>query len=200
MGGTYWPALGGKPGTIGYDWYSMYALTGSGTNLNLTIRNASGANRLRWAWGDAVDPNAGNGTGGSSTVRLVNGASAKCIDVVGGSTANNAEIIQYTCGSAANQQWRLTDAGNGYVNIVAAHSGKCLDVTAPPRPTVRRSSSTPAAAAPTSSGRCARSAAPSSSWRATRGKCLDVPSASTANGTRLKQYTCNSGTNQLWSS
>jgi len=90
MGGTYWPALGGKPGTIGYDWYSTYAKTGSGANANLTIRSASGANRLRWAWGDAVDPNAGNGTGGSSTVRLVNGASAKCIDVVGGSTANNA--------------------------------------------------------------------------------------------------------------
>jgi hypothetical protein len=31
MGGTYWPALGGKLGTIGYDWYSMYARTGSGT-------------------------------------------------------------------------------------------------------------------------------------------------------------------------
>ena len=33
-----------------------------------------------------------------------------------------------------------------------------------------------------------------------RGKCVDVPAASTANGVRLKQYTCNSGTNQQWSS
>jgi hypothetical protein len=51
MGGTYWPALGGKPGTIGYDYYSMFNLTGSGTNLNLTIRNTSGRDRVRYGWG-----------------------------------------------------------------------------------------------------------------------------------------------------
>ncbi|SDE49411.1 glycoside hydrolase family 5 protein [Glycomyces harbinensis] len=51
MGSTYWPALGGKTGNIGYDWYSMFALSGSGTNLNLSIRNQSGADRLRHGWG-----------------------------------------------------------------------------------------------------------------------------------------------------
>lgn len=37
MGGTYWPALGGKV-TAGQnqDWYSMFALGGSGTNLSLS--------------------------------------------------------------------------------------------------------------------------------------------------------------------
>lgn len=198
MGGTYWPALGGKPGTIGYDWYSMYAKTGSGANANLTVRSASGANRLRWAWGDAVDPDAGNGAGGSA-VRIVNRASGKCVDVVGGSTANGAEIIQYTCGSAANQQWRLTDRGNGYVNVVAVHSGKCLDVT---------SASTADGAAViqytcgsgTNQQWQVRTVGSSFQLVARHsGKCLDVPSSSTANGTRLKQYTCNSGTNQLWS-
>ncbi|HWS32158.1 MAG TPA: cellulase family glycosylhydrolase [Actinoplanes sp.] len=52
MGGTYWPAIGGKPtGTSGYDYYSMFALSGSGTNLNLTVRNTSGKDRLRYGWG-----------------------------------------------------------------------------------------------------------------------------------------------------
>ena len=51
MGGTYWPALGGKPGSIGYDWYSMFSLSGSGTDLNLTVRNTSGADRIRYALG-----------------------------------------------------------------------------------------------------------------------------------------------------
>jgi hypothetical protein len=51
MGGTYWPALGGKPGNIGYDYYSMFALSGSGTNLNLTVRNTSGRDRVRYGWG-----------------------------------------------------------------------------------------------------------------------------------------------------
>lgn len=52
MGGTYWPALGGKPGDIGYDYYSMFALQGSGTDLSLTLRNQSGADRLHYGWGD----------------------------------------------------------------------------------------------------------------------------------------------------
>lgn len=51
MGSVYWPALGGKI-TAGktYDWYSMFALSGSGTNLTVRIRNASGADRLRHGW------------------------------------------------------------------------------------------------------------------------------------------------------
>jgi hypothetical protein len=53
MGSVYWPALGGKI-TAGqnYDWYSMFALRGSGTNLTVSIRNASGADRLKHGWGD----------------------------------------------------------------------------------------------------------------------------------------------------
>jgi hypothetical protein len=52
MGGTYWPALGGKPtGTLGYDYYSMFALSGSGTSLDLTVRNVSGSDRVRYGWG-----------------------------------------------------------------------------------------------------------------------------------------------------
>lgn len=198
MGGTYWPGLGGKTGTIGYDWYSVYAASGSGANLNLTVRSASGANRLRWGWGDAVDPNTGNGSG-TSTGRLVSAASGGCADVVGGSTANGAEIIQYTCGSAANQQWRLTDRGDGYVNVVAAHSGKCLDV----------SSASVAEGAAVIQYTCGGGT--NQQWQLRpvggsyqlvarhSGKCLDLPGSSSANGTRLKQYTCNGGANQIWS-
>jgi len=52
MGGTYWPALGGKPtGSSGFDYYSMFALSGSGTNLNLAVRNTSGYDRIRYGWG-----------------------------------------------------------------------------------------------------------------------------------------------------
>jgi hypothetical protein len=51
MGGTYWPALGGKPGPSGYDPYSMFSMGGSGTDLNLTVRNASGRDRVRYGWG-----------------------------------------------------------------------------------------------------------------------------------------------------
>lgn len=197
MGGTYWPAIGGKPGTIGYDGYSMYVKSGSGTNLSVTIRSVSGANRLRWAWGDNVDPNTGNGSGGVTDI--VNRNSGKCVDVVSASTANGAEIIQYTCSGASNQQWILQDLGNGYRQIVSQSSGKCLDV----------SSASTADGAAIIQYTCGTGTNQQWQLRSVTGgyvelvarhsgKCLDVPASSTANGTRLTQYTCNGGTNQHW--
>lgn len=193
MGGTYWPAVGGKPGDIGYDWYSMYAKSGSGTNLNLTIRNQSGADRVRYAFGDDI----GGGGGGSGST-IVNQHSGKCLDVVNGSTANGAEVIQYTCGSGANQRWTLTDRGNGYYNVVSAQSGKCLDVT----------SASTADGATIKMYTCGSGTNQQFERRAAgnyyqlvarhSGKCVDIPSYSTDNGTRIKQYPCNSGTNQRW--
>jgi hypothetical protein len=54
MGAVYWPALGGKhTERPDYDWYSLYALQGSGTDLTLSVRNASMIDRLRYAW--AID-------------------------------------------------------------------------------------------------------------------------------------------------
>jgi hypothetical protein len=56
--------------------------------------------------------------------------SGKCLDVNNASTANNAPVIQYACGTGTNQQWQLRPvSGTGYVEIVARHSGKCLDVS-----------------------------------------------------------------------
>lgn len=52
MGAVYWPALGGKvKAGQNHDWYSMFALHGSGTNLSVSIRNSTGADRLRYGWG-----------------------------------------------------------------------------------------------------------------------------------------------------
>ncbi len=196
MGGTYWPAIGGKPGNIGYDWYSMYAKSGSGTNLDLTIRNQSGATRLRYGWGDAVD----GGGGGATTTQIVNQNSGKCVDVLQGSTANAVEIIQYTCSGAANQQWQLRDLGNGYHNLVAQHSGKCLDVN-------NASTADNAAVIQYTCG-----SGTNQQWQLRAvsgtnyveivarhsGKCLDVSGQSTANSARLQQYTCWGGANQRW--
>jgi hypothetical protein len=53
-----------------------------------------------------------------------------CLDVANVSTADSAQVIQWSCGSGANQQWKIQDAGDGYVRISARHSGKCLDVAA----------------------------------------------------------------------
>jgi hypothetical protein len=70
---------------------------------------------------------------------LVNSASGKCLDVVGGSTADGANVQQYTPHGGGNQRWLLRPLGAApalpisplpwmYYAIVADHSGKCLDV------------------------------------------------------------------------
>jgi len=37
--------------------------------------------------------------------------------------------VQWACNGGTNQQWRVQDLGTGYVNVIARHSNKCLDVS-----------------------------------------------------------------------
>ncbi len=192
MGGTYWPALGGKV-TAGqtYDWYSMFALHGSGTGLSLSIRNTGGADRLRHAWGD-------NGGPGTPVTAITNRNSGKCVDVVSASSADGAEIIQWDCHGGANQQWEARSAGDGHVQLVSRHSGKCLDI----------SGASTADNARVVLWSC--NSGTNQQWllRDTdgyleivarhSGRCLDVIGSSTANGTRLQQYDCRGATSQHW--
>ncbi|MDX3103474.1 RICIN domain-containing protein, partial [Nonomuraea angiospora] len=53
--------------------------------------------------------------------------SGKCLDVVSASTADGAELIQYTCGSGTNQQFQMV-ANGSYFQLRARHSSKCVDV------------------------------------------------------------------------
>ncbi|WP_367127542.1 RICIN domain-containing protein [Saccharothrix sp. HUAS TT1] len=194
MGGTYWPAIGGKPGTIGYDWYSMYALSGSGADLNLTVRNTSGANRIRYAWGD---------TTGSDPVptyyRVTARHSGKAMDVQQPNTDNGARVGQYTYGGNAWQQWQFEDAGSGYWRIVSRHSGKCLDVVSASTADGAELVQYTCGAGTNQQFQMVASGSYFQLRARHSGKCVDVPSASTADGAILKQYTCNSGANQQWS-
>jgi len=55
--------------------------------------------------------------------------SQKCMDIVGGSLADQAVVQQYTCHGGPNQQWYLIPFGSsGNHLIVSRNSGKCLDV------------------------------------------------------------------------
>ena len=132
--------------------------------------------------------------------KLIARHSSKCGDVASASTANNAAVIQYTCGSGTNQQWRLQNLNNGYHQIVARHSEKCLDVT---------SASTTAGAALI---QYTCGSGTNQQWQLSSlgsgyynlisrnsGMCLDVTSASTADHATFVQYTCSGATNQQWS-
>jgi hypothetical protein len=175
----------------------MFALSGSGTGLNLTVRNTSGADRIRYAWGDTV----GNPTtpAPATFYRIDVRHSGKAMDVQSPNTSNGARVGQYTYSGSAWQQWQFQDAGSGYWLIVSRHSGKCLDVV---------SASTADGAeliqytCGTGTNQQFQMVANGSYFQLRArhsGKCVDVPAASTADGVILKQYPCNSGTNQQWS-
>jgi len=65
----------------------------------------------------------------SGYYRLMARHSGKAVAVQGASTANAANVFQWTYGGAlANDEWQLVDLANGYHRVVNRHSGKVLNV------------------------------------------------------------------------
>ncbi|MGY0067068.1 family 43 glycosylhydrolase [Streptomyces sp. QTS137] len=63
----------------------------------------------------------------STTYTLTNRNSGKCLDVAGSSSADGADVQQYTCNGGANQRWRLEDLGDDTHRLVNVSTGKVLD-------------------------------------------------------------------------
>jgi hypothetical protein len=57
---------------------------------------------------------------------LVAQHSSKCLDVDGGSQADNTPIIQFKCHFGPNQRWTSQRVGRGVI-LRSVNSGKCLD-------------------------------------------------------------------------
>ena len=111
--------------------------------------------------------------------------------VAGASTANAADVIQWTYGgTSTNDEWQLVDLGTGYHRIVNRHSGKVLNVSG----------------ASTASGanvdQWSWASANQQQWQVTdlgngyhrltarhSGKVLNVSGASTADGANVDQWT-----------
>lgn len=192
---VYWPGL--RDG----DSYAIQNRGGSGTNITLTTTNASGVQRIRYGWGENVS---GGGGGGpvfnpSAYYRIVNRNSGKVADVNGGSTANGAQVIQYTWGGGNNQQWQIIDNGGGYFRIINRNSGKAMDVSG----------------ASTANGanviQYTWNGGNNQQWQIidngggyyriinrNSSQALDVNGSSTANGATIIQWPWNGGNNQQW--
>ncbi len=56
--------------------------------------------------------------------------SGKCLDVVGQSSVNGAELQQWDCNAnpQANQLWTIQPTGSGTYRLVSALSAKCVDI------------------------------------------------------------------------
>src|ERR1700759_904567 len=60
---------------------------------------------------------------------LASGASGKCVDVTGASTASSALLLQTACNAAATeQQWKAVAENSGQFQLANVNSGKCIDV------------------------------------------------------------------------
>nr|BFE66691.1 hypothetical protein GCM10020063_112170 [Dactylosporangium thailandense] len=75
-----------------------------------------------WPSEAATSPTAGG------VYTLASGASGKCVDVAGASSANSALLVQIACNSAATDQQFTVIAQGSAFNLVNTNSGRCVDV------------------------------------------------------------------------
>ena len=61
---------------------------------------------------------------------VLNVNSGKALETSGWSTADGADVVQWTNLGGANQQWRFVATGDGYYRVLNRHSGKALEVYA----------------------------------------------------------------------
>jgi GH43 family beta-xylosidase len=123
-------------GTENWIVYHANDAVGDGCDNNRTTR----AQRFTWntdgtpnfgtpvRLGTTLDGPAGETATTPTAYRIVNRATGKCLEVAGGSTADGANIQQWTCNDGNNQRWRLEDLADDTSRIVNAATGKPADV------------------------------------------------------------------------
>lgn len=130
---------------------------------------------------------------------LVNRGSGKVLDVSGVSTADGAQLQQWSRTDGTNQQFQFVDSGGGYYRVKARHSGKVLDVynfsTADGANIVQwgdHNGTNQQFRLADSAGGYVRLINRNS------GKAVEVQNAATADGGRVVQYADHGGANQQW--
>ncbi|MET0132156.1 MAG: RICIN domain-containing protein [Kibdelosporangium sp.] len=124
--------------------------------------------------------------------------SGKCVDARAAATANGTAVQQYACNSTTSQQWQFQPTSGGYYRVNARNdAAQVWDVTG----------------VSTADGGLVQlwtyGGGNNQQWQPVEeangayhfvsrnsGKCLDVPSASTADSQQVQQYTCNNTTAQ----
>ncbi|RPD45049.1 T9SS C-terminal target domain-containing protein [Hymenobacter sediminis] len=150
----------------------------------------------KWS-GSTTTPSGGPQIGRIYEISSKNGG--KALEVSASSQANGGRVQQWGWVSAANQKWKLVDAGGGYVRIVNLNSNKSLDIAGPS----------------TADGALVHqwdwASADNQYWQILSngdgtyriinkysGKALDVQNNSTADGAAIQQWTYGGSDNQRW--
>jgi hypothetical protein len=157
------------------------ALVGAGvTVLNMTTAGAATVDTSAW-------------------YVLVNRNSGKALDVNGASTADGANLIQWTRANTTNQQFQFVDAGGGYYKLRARHSGKVVEVgglSTADGAAIQQwgdwNGSNQQFSLADSSGGYVRLVNRNS------GKAVEVGGLSTADGAAIQQWSDWNGSNQQW--
>ncbi|MNM56609.1 Mannan endo-1,4-beta-mannosidase precursor [compost metagenome] len=209
-----WTASTDDTGVIGYDIYEGTTLVGSSstttylvtgltasTLYNFTVKARDAAGNVSAASNSvSVTTTASESNIISGTVyKLTAQHSGKNLDVAGGSTADGANVQQWTDNGNAQQKWRVVSVGDGYYKLIVQSSGKALDV----------------AQGSTADGgnvqQLTDNGSTSQMWKIvdigggyykliakSSGKVLDVAGGSTADGANVQQWTDNGNAQQKW--
>jgi hypothetical protein len=116
--------------------------------------------------------------------------SGRCIDVTGGSSADNTRLQIRDCTSAARQKWQF--ASDGTVRAL----GKCMDVDGGSR---TDGAWIKLVACNGTGAQRFRLSAAHDLVNVQADKCVDVTDAGTGNGAELQLWSCTGGDNQKWS-
>jgi hypothetical protein len=136
-------------------------------------------------------------TGLQGTSELKAASAYKCMDVVGNTANDGAQIQQYSCSGGANQKFTLEAQANSTYRLKASNSGKCLGVV----------NSSTANGALLEQRTCGANNSQTFQLNSkgtgfyelkhvASGKCVDIQSGGTADGQRAQIYACSGGNNQ----
>ncbi len=165
---------------------TQWALANAGGMMNWELsQDTAGSTSLVSAIYETVM----GGTPPGRTGQIVGQASAKCVDIAGGATANGTAIQLYTCNGTTAQRWTIGTDGT------IRGLGKCMDI----------SGGSTANGALVQLWDCNGTGA--QVWQPQANgnlrnpqsaKCLDAKDLGTANGTRLQIWSCAASGNQIW--
>jgi hypothetical protein len=97
-----------------------------------------------------------NGAFPAGTYTIQSAYDSKCVDINAASTANSAQVQQFTCNGTGAQSFVVSDQGSGWYKILNSNSGKAIDITSASTPTVPTYSSTPTTGRARSASRSCR--------------------------------------------